>query len=158
MSIIKRRNCLFLCLLAASSLAIAESTDWLEGLVQLSNPNELPIFIGIDDDCTLNKSSAESITKGVLVRSRIKPLGDDHWILREFYLKAAITCLKSSNGTQIFSLNVHFGKVTNNGFFLFDRDFGIFGRGDEESIEDALKESVERAITFYLKANFELGE
>ena len=41
-------------------------------------------------------------------------------------------------------------------FLLFNRSFGAYGIGDKESIEVSFKNSVENAITAFIKANFDL--
>ena len=147
-------------LVAPSSYA-SEAPDWLYKAIKVDDPNQLIFDTVVDGDCPTNKESFNKITEGVFIRSRIKPLPAKDYSLPpgNIYLDLLINCKKMENGSYIFSLRVMFGRISPlPEFLLFNRSFGSYGFADKESIEDAFKDSVENAITAFIKANFDLWE
>ena len=74
------------------------------------------------------------------------------------YLSVKVTCLQLSNKNFVFDLDVQFGKVLDEPIvpILYDKDYSAVGTGGAEYIKNTVKESVESAITDYLKVNFDL--
>ena len=144
-----------LSLLAGNVLADPE--PWMEK----ENPDELALLIGVDEDCSVTEDAVRDMANGVLIRSRIKPL-DWARVLEPFGLRVSIDCTPDS---VVFMILVDFIDQLpipdHSG--LFDIRFARTGytsfgttSGDAEYILNAAKRNVERAITDYLKANFDL--
>jgi len=150
------KHILGLSLFLTFSAAHAELHDWERVAYSQENPNELAYIVEVDEDCRTSEKTATSITKGVLVRSRIKPLGGDSWLEKDLFLNVSVNCLKLENNNPVFNIDVRFGIADM--AVRFANNFGYMGIGDKDFIEDALQGSVEKAITAYLEANFDLGE
>ena len=100
------------------------------------------------------REEAEDVIEGVLIRSRIKPDGGGYWD-GSVYLSATVNCTESGS-LYIYTTTVYFGRWAPKPVVFYPDGFGGGGRNDKDGILDALKGSIERAITVYIKANFNL--
>jgi len=144
-------------LLLFSSVSIADDLPaWLYKAIKVNNPNELAYFINLDEDCPLNNDELTKITEGVFIRSRIKPLKNDIFVKGRIYLSVELQCVKTNNGSQVFAIATNFARYTPKPPVIFDYPFTFTGIGPKDYIEQNLKNSTERAITAFIKANFDL--
>ncbi len=140
------------------------------------NPNEFHVRYFQDAECTISEEAVESMIDGVLTRSRIKRLTYYDWLVRgyrdrtggdlgldQLFLVVEVSCITSNN--QIFGIMVRFAdKVNRHPNLKFKRemyhlrDYGSIGRHNSgpEFLMGQIKAGVERALTDYLKANFDL--
>lgn len=130
------------------------------------NPNELYVFYFQDSECV---GTYESIIDTELAQSRIKR--KSYWEYEELQLHVEVGCLKRDSGIGfVFVINVAFGKpiraeegVTPGWVRTFYEPFnygtfGIVGNDGrtQQFIRNSLRGSMEKALTDYLKANFDL--
>jgi hypothetical protein len=138
---------------AAPTFAYADINDWLKK----HNPDELAYFAAVSSTCPISEKEMQEMVEGVFIRSRIRPL--DKWTAGEVMLHIDLQCIGDSD-FQSYIVNVELEKpsVTADGTVLTTslagNPYGAFGRGDASSIKNEIKDSVERALTDYIKANF----
>ena len=143
-------------LLAGANLPAQQFPDWLLDNIRedTETPETLPWFMGVGTDCPYSMADLEPVMKGVIVRSRIKAVNA---ILAptDFSIVAHLNCIDST--PFVYSLTVQFALRTG---YRISYDFGSFGTlkapPARSEIERVVKEGVERAMTAYLKANFDL--
>jgi hypothetical protein len=129
------------------------------GNLKKENPDVLPLWVFVTKGCPFDSATLRSDVEGVLIRSRIKPIG---WLDEggnNFHLSVSLSCHPMSNSNPLFSLDVGVsGEVVFNGetAYYTSRDNGTFGMADSDSIRFEVKRRVEAWITDYLKANFDL--
>ena len=124
------------------------------------NPDELYVYYQQHDDCTISKVAVETMIGGVLTRSRIKK--PQYGGLSDLHLDVRTNCLDNDvfmtviRFAEEYDLERPLGKV--NVWIYHERNYGSFGtyRGDNDYLMSAIKGGVEKAITDYLKANFDL--
>jgi hypothetical protein len=123
-----------------------------------TNPNELAVLISSAADCSFSESDVRETVEGVLVRSRIKfveaggPKQDGFpWLL-------VITTCSPDDG--LWSVRIDFVGENADGYRY---RYGLFGYGasgtysdNPNYILDTVRQNTERAVTDYLKANFDL--
>jgi len=139
-------------LLLLTTTALAEPQEWMKK----ENPNELGVVVGADPKC--GPPGLESLVHGVLTRSRIRPVSVSD--TPELYLSVAVACFEISTqeGLYSYTTKIHFGtRGVQSVFMLYGfPDYGAVGVGGSDFIGNAVKSSVEEAITDYLHANFDL--
>lgn len=145
-----------LLLLLLAGTASADGDTW----IKKDNPNELYAFTFVDD-CPFSDEVLQQETKGVLIRSRIRPA--EGWYPRQTLLYVDATCFRNSNNVNLFDVDIFFAKFETNqdGDAVISHtvvNYGTIGQGDREFLLNAIEEGVERAITDYLVANFDLGD
>lgn len=121
------------------------------------NPNELAVLTKGGASCGLSDKEVLKTVEGVLIRSRIRPRtklpADD-----KFYLGVVVSCAKDTHSVlqQVF-----FGDFILGTSIRFGDDYGsygAYGTGDApQFVLNELKGDVERAMTDYMKANFNLA-
>jgi hypothetical protein len=135
---------------------VAAAQDRALGNLKRRNPGELAVGVIVDDRCGGSTPEFEELVQGVLIRARIKPL-DRITSTDPFRLAVIVTCLENK---QAFVVNSDFMELTNGNLVRHgvgdNMVFGTFG-GNLTYLKDAVKESVEKAITGYLTANFDLA-
>ncbi len=150
------------CIITAALLlfacsAIAEVPEWLPTVIEKDSPDELAVFVYSDENCPTTLEETTEIVQGVLVRSRVKPVGLD--ADKDLFLDVTMYCLKPAKTNPVFVFSVNFSSITEDGVpIAYDFDFGTIGMGKKENVETTLRSLVEDAITVYLRANFDLGE
>ncbi|PKI16712.1 hypothetical protein [Colwellia sp. 12G3] len=130
--------------------------QWLYNAIKVSNPNELAYFVQVSDSCPFTSDEINEITEGVLIRSRIKPLKDDIFVSGRIYLNLGISCVKLDGSSQVFAIKSAFGRYEPTPAIIYDYPFGFNGIGPKEYILTNFKSSTERAITAFVKSNFNL--
>jgi hypothetical protein len=146
-----------LCGLAMAFAALGQAEPD-PAFLHATNPNGLATWVVVSDKCSgLSMAEAEEAVKGVLVRSRIKPL-DTPKDGERLALWVSIDCLDAHTA---FNVQVDFvrganGSIVRGGLV----GYGIFGTyaGDKNFLLASVKQSTEKAVTDYLKANFDLGK
>jgi hypothetical protein len=132
----------------------AEPAPWMKK----ANANELVTLVVPGKDCPASVDEIQETVSGVLIRSRIKRVaqaptrenaaGTFPWLM------IAVRCTD-----DLFAFDIDFVEPDTEGFL--DR-LGLIGYGtsgtnaDREDFLNSLRQDVERAITDYLKANFDL--
>ena len=130
-------------------------------------PEQLHTFYSQDDDCD---GSYEQILDNEFAQSRIKR--NQEPLANKLNLSVRIRCLPLENRDSfVYDVSVQFGRVrfiTNSetdlsSFYTeyYEPDYGSFGitpggQQGKQALTDAVRTSVERALTVYLKANFDL--
>ena len=138
----------------------ADDQEWLKTALKNENPNELTYFVVLNPECPIAKDKVASLVEGVLVRSRIKPLGGDEGVGRELFLNVATDCVSLANNNPVYVIDVIFGKYVGDiaAPMYYGTAFGYLGIGPVDHIEKALKENIELVITAYLRVNIDLGD
>jgi len=136
----------------------AQDPDWLDEALEQKNPNELAFFVQVDEHCPVEVEAVESTVKSVFVRSRIKPMPAPAYLLKDLHLSIAVNCLPVEGKNPAFMILAYFGDYKNEPAVLYDWAFNQLGVGSSKSILTGITASTERAITAYLKANFDLGD
>ena len=134
------------------------------------NPNELAFYYDQSDDCPGMSSNMVEMIEGLFTRSRLKtvpPFRSE----RDFHLVVLVEC---ASGTRItYDVNIGFAQQvmihTPRGQIkaeMIYRPFyyGAYGyvtasnseRENEQYLENGIRSGVEKALTDYLKANFDL--
>jgi len=150
---------LLLILLTLSTAAQAELEEWYKKAIKVPNPNELPLLTATSGCESSIKEDFRSVVEGVLVRSRIKPLQiAEHFTKPEKYpinLNAAVSCVADLE-LYTFLIAVSFGRINLEEGVNFIVPYGSIGRNETAVIKNEVKKSIERAITDYVKVNFDL--
>ena len=142
-------------LLFLAGNAFANGDTW----IKRDNPDELYVTT-YAYDCPFNDETLSRETRGVVIRSRIRPV--DRWNEGEILLYVQIQCLRD-NSLYLFDIDIHLAKFALNA----DDDivvshtfstYGSLGQGGRDYILDSVKDGVEAALTDYLVANFDLGD
>ena len=142
-------------LLASASLNAQQFPDWLLERIRedTETPETLPWHLGVGAKCPYNAVDLAPVVENAIVRSRIKAIGTFD-TQADFFLEALLECI---DGTPfVYVSSVYFGRRI--GYWIAS-DFGSFGTTNNPQLSDlerVLKEGVERAMTAYLKANFDL--
>jgi hypothetical protein len=156
------KKTLAICLLLLSQQAYAEEPfQWLLDALKVDNPNQLRYFAFVGETCPISRESVEKAVEGVFIRSRIKPLNatTTGFITGEVHLDISVTCLEKKEGRryQEYIARIAFGRAQPEPSILYDyMPWSVLGRNDGEGIRDEVKDSVENAITVFIKANFVL--
>ena len=132
-----------------------------------SNPDSLFVDYG-QFECSISEEAVETMIDGILTRSRIKRLTKDEWVetvgFDQLFLDVSVSC-----NDKTFSVGVRFADMmrrhlTTDGWYgpsrlmYHTRPYGSFGLwgSDNEYLIGQIKAGVERALTDYMKANFDL--
>ena len=144
------RLILFLFLLP--SFGFAEDEIDLSYLKNLGDPDKLMVITMIDKECRTSEKEFESIVKGAMIRSRIKPTDE----YTEPAISVKLECMEISNNNPVY--------VLTNRFLYFDqkkqmgvayiKQYGGMGIGSKQSVETHVKDSVDKAMADYIQANF----
>jgi hypothetical protein len=142
-----------------SAYAGAEPSDWFKQAIKVPNPNELPLLPTVSSGCkAMSVAELQAIGEGVLVRSRIKPLGLlDHLedpTKYPIYLSVSLDCF--GDEPYNFNLRVAFGKARPEPLVAFEYPYGTYGRAPTAAMKSEAREELEKAITDYIKVNFNL--
>ena len=138
----------FLC-----SAANGEPQSWM----QKDNPETLHFSAFISSECPISEAEIEAVINGVLIRSRLRP--GEYLSSPETsgsYVK--IDCMDRTSELFVFTVSVNFIR------YAFGRivadiypDYGSFGVGEKSDMADSVRDAVERLVTDYLQANFDLA-
>ena len=141
-----------------------QGDDFYLGRLHKTNPNELYVEVEYGTDCRMPEEAIEKMIDGILTRSRIKRLTYNDWLdvdldFDQLHMSILVNC-----NDRIFANDVRFADMVQRPPLTFKRTmlhyrpYGSYGihNGDTEYVMDSLKESVERALTDYMKANFDL--
>ena len=145
---------LLLILLTLSTAAQAELSDWYQQAIKVPSSNELPLLSNVQDGCkAMNRAELLSISEGVLVRSRIRPIPTAEYLNNgtkyPVYLSVKLKC--SGDGPYSIDLDIDFWKAMPRPYLMFDWEYGATGRQDTAGLKVLVKESVEKAITDYVR-------
>ena len=143
-------------MLSVNAIA-ADRPQWFYDAIKVENPNQLAYFVEMDKNCPFNKETLNDTVDGVLIRSRIKPLKENIFVPGHIYLSLDVSCLKLKQTNPVFSIQLYFARYKPYPAILIKRGFGSIGIGPSDFILQTFKEKVERAVTEYIKANFNLG-
>ena len=152
---------LLVVLLLASTTAQAEMPDWFKEVMKVPNPNELPMLLFVPETCKgMSQAELLSIAEGVFVRSRIKPLSSTEHVDNPkkypIYLNVRLDCF-GDGPLYHFMFGINFGQWIPPGpSVLLTKPYGNYGSADTVGIKGYGKRAVERAITDYVKLNFNL--
>ena len=80
------------------------------------------------------------------------------WSTSKLHLSVLVSCMKLDGNSPVYTTDIHFGNFSGKIPIFYISSFGGIGIGGSTFVETELKKHVERAITAYLKANFELGD
>ena len=138
--------------------------------LKVENPDTIKVAYLQEPDCPGTEDSINEMIDGLLVRSRLKRsnVPFDMWMGNPISLVVLTECGRSEQGHYIYSASAGFreavmierssGKVL---AYVFHNPFsyGRIGMGSDdykETVRTAVRSAVERALTDYLKANFDL--
>lgn len=146
---------LFALLLIPQLASSAELDEWYKSAIKSSTPNELAYYVLVSPDCPVTEQETSKHIEGEFIRGRIKPL-QNQLDYNRVYLNVVIDCLKQESAHPVFIVKMNFGKYNPKPAILFDKTYGQFGTGGKEFIINTYKKGLERAVTDYIKANFNL--
>ena len=146
---------LALAMILFAGSAYAEQPDWFYQAIKQDNPNELAYYAE-SHDCPITEDEVKGIVEGVLIRSRVKPLGGDAIFSATLFLYINIKCIKLESNNPIFDIQADFGQYKTMPATLYLGALGYTGIGDKDYLTLEVKNAVERAMTAYIKANFDL--
>lgn len=137
------------------------------GHLKKTNPNNIYVNYFETEDCG---ASFEQVINNELAQSRIKR--EEFWNHDELMMLVHVKCMPLSNRPSIvYIVDVSFGKFIrpvnrelNELNFLpviFEDRYGVFGITSDDSegqqfLRNAVRDEVEKALTDYLKVNFDL--
>jgi hypothetical protein len=133
-----------------------ELPEWLALGLKSPTPNQLAYWVDIASDCEITEDEAISLVDGVLIRSRIKPLSQSLGREASLYLNIRLYCLPVESRNPIFQIAINFARWTPYPPILYENTYRNLGYGDKEFVSQALKETIEDAITDFIKVNFDL--
>ena len=136
------------------SAATAEPQPWMKK----ENPETLHSIVMVDTECPVSQTEVKEIVNGVLIRSRLRT--GDLTDADEFGFVVEIGCIKPKTitTTLTYKIDVDFIRwVFNRPFLEALPSYGEFGRGDKADIANGTQATVERLVTDYLQANFDLA-
>ena len=118
------------------------------------NPNQLPVFVSVSDHCNMNEGDALNAVRGVLIRSRIKPLTVPS-AKDPFELTVNVSC---TGNHKAYAVTIDFTDIINGAYVRFGTGYGRFGiyNGHREFLSGEIEKTAESAITDYMKINFNL--
>ena len=135
------------------SAATAEPKPW----IRKEHPDTLYFTQFVHPDCPVSEAKLREEVNGVLIRSRIRP-GDYYTSTEELGFYLLLNCWEEQKPLVIFGLNVFFIRwLDGRPLIEFHPMYGMIGRGNEESIKEAIRGQTERLVTDYLQANFNLA-
>ena len=147
---------LILLVLMLPMVALSDPQPWMKK----ENPNELGSVHRVSPLCGISENEIRELINGVLVRSRIKPGYD----VSGLHLFVDLQCGEKDIGTSYaWAVDVEFASRLVGRDSSIDFRYGYFGNstfgvGDKQDVIAIAKRNIERTITDYLKANFDLGE
>ncbi len=139
------------------SVVFADPQPWMKQ----EDPNSLGLFVFVYGECPFSKDEVNEIAEGEFLRSRISPTKD-----MQLNLTLSISCLtehfKSGEvrGVALAS-NLRFATRIGGFHMLYeDPDYStVLAAGpqadDKQFLLDSLRNDVGKAVTDYLRANFE---
>ena len=139
-------------------IAAGDPQPWMKK----ENPNELGVFVFVTKRCPMADSELQELVEGVLVSSRIKPVS---WVAEDIYLDVDLDCTQSQSSSHVIfnfvidftgvallegkgNVPVRFGKI---------KSGGVFGTASLNEVKQAMELQLEKVVTDYLQANFDLG-
>jgi len=116
------------------------------------------VYVHADDNCPLTTDELKEVTSDVLIDSRIEPRLGNEWANNPLFLSATIDCLTPNiqGGLQIYQIEIDYGNASGYVKILYDNPYGSLGTGGKNFILSGYKNHLERAITDYIKVNFDL--
>ena len=138
-----------------ASGASSASDRWIEK----RNPEELYAYIDAYQ-CPIQVEEIEGQVREMMMRSRIRPLTE--WVSGDIALYIALDCAEEDESHWVFELTVMLAKLQKERrgdvviSFRHEDQFGAFGKGGRELIQQNLDKAVEAAFMRYLNANFDL--
>ncbi|MDC0002882.1 hypothetical protein OAE19_00645 [Porticoccaceae bacterium] len=139
-------------LLFTAFFAISSSASDLSYLKK-ENPDELGIWVFAGPSCPMTGKDVEGLVSGVLIRSRLKPKTSG-WVSEPLYLEISVDCLALEGNNPVYTIVAGFGRFVPKPSIMYDKGYGTFGIGPKESINRAIKNATESAVTAYIQANF----
>ena len=142
-------------------------SDFPMGHLKKTNPNSIFVSYIEADDCG---ASYEQVVNNELAQSRIKR--KEYWEYDELMMRVKVNCMSLNNLPSIvYIVDVSFGRFMrpvnrepNELTFLpvlYQNMYGEFGITTDNSegqqfLRNSIREEVEKALTDYLKVNFDL--
>ena len=142
-------------LLPVAGLMAQDSDDYLDAIRERSFPDRLFHISGLIWDCPVTREAVDTLVTGELIRSRLYRSHDDRTEYGMIFLSVDLSCLQRDGGNPIFRLDVYFEYVEKDRaiFWQLGRNYGTYGIGGEDYILDVVDDSVELAITDFIRAH-----
>ena len=117
----------------------------------------LGFYASVDPECGIEEAELDRLVEGVLIRHRIRPMGDAHSD-EGLNLEIHLACFApDEDGQMTYSIDAGFSLVQPDGAdLLINHGYGAFGTGDASFVLGAARESVEDALTDFIAANWHL--
>jgi hypothetical protein len=133
------------------SAATAEPQPWMKS----SDSESLRYVVVVNPDCPVSEAELRSTIDGLLIRSRLRP-GDfrQNPYFLGFYV--GIECMHHEGRLFVYSIDTSFIRLAWSRFLLETPTYGTLGLGSKVEISNDVRSSVERLVTDYLQANFDL--
>ena len=139
---------------APAVLAKTSQTPSKQSPLKRDNPDQLPVFVSVSDHCNMNEGDALNTVRGVLIRSRIKPLTVPS-AKDPFELTVNVSC---TSNHRAYAVTIDFTDILNGAYVRYGTGYGRFGiyNGHREFLSGEIEKTAENAITDYMKINFDL--
>lgn len=143
-------------ILLLGSQCYAAPKEWMKQ----DNPNELGTFTSVlSSDCSITSEELTQTVEGEFLRARIKPI-----VTTSLHLTVELICINVESGSgsplgTAMYYRVDFGKMKDGSFVNYDSgSYGnlmVAGKNGKQYQLDSVRNAVAKALTDYLKANFE---
>ena len=114
-----------------------------------TSSDELQYLASFSDLCGVNRENAINTIEGVMIRSRIVP----KYGIDDTFLWVNLSCLDRDSLNPIFTLSVRYAIELEGEIWEMAQDYGSFGVGDEDTMNDEIKDAIERAVTDLILAH-----
>ena len=128
--------------------------DWMNRAYEVENPESFAYYVAVGSACPVVENEIRYLAETIIVRSRLSPVSE--WSDSDrLYLSIEVSCIDRDLLPPIFMSNIHF-QIDHHVPIQFRRNYGQFGTGDNASVNDSIRDSVERAVTDFIRVNFDL--
>lgn len=147
----KKRLFILVFLLIAGKAQAGSYPDWFLREIKKEKPDELVYAVTVGVGCQVTQEELNEVVEAVLFRSRIKPLPAETMISEsELYLGGHLACHEISSTNSTIHIGLRFGRYN----YQYKYVFRATGLGSKSKFAEAIKSTVENAMTAYIEANF----
>ena len=152
--------------LTVTTLAVnAGSIAEYQTSYKTSDAGNLPYQVLLGNNCPMSEEESRNLIEAVIVRNRIKPISDMHYLpdyqfdhLSRLYLSVLVTCVELGSDHYAISYAANFGRAILRSTDIFPFSYVMTGPtvivGGKDFMRSNLNDAVEDAMTQYLKANY----
>jgi len=140
--------------LLTASLNAAVIPKWFHDAIRVNQPRQLAYFLALSPPCTIPIESLDKIVVEILTEYKIRPMKEEIFNDGRIYLNLAVNCITFKSNDNAFVIEANFARYTPSPPIIFDQQFGISGKGNNDNLREAFKTSVKAAISEHVSSNF----